>query len=314
MSIFTEEHLSDVQEVIKKSNGHSNGSHNVSENPSEISELNKQSQRIQELLEELESYPDGKAREMIQECVQEILSFYGNGLKRILDIISKGNSSASKDIYNNLIDDSFVSGLLLIHDLHPLDLNTRLHIALEKVKPYMDSHGGSVEIISLENGIAKLKLSGHCKGCPSSASTLELGIKKEIEENCPDLLGLEVEGLVAPAVHSENGKASSQSSGGWKEIDNVSLLKNGTMKVVEVSGKSLLILRVNSKLYAYRNECPACGVLLNNGNLEGAEIRCNLGHRYDVHLAGKCTDDPEIHLEPFPLLEVNGTVKVNVGG
>lgn len=313
MSIFTEEHLSDVQDVIKKSNGQNHSGHRATANPAEISELNKQSERIQELLDELESYPDGKAKEMIQECVQEILSFYGNGLKRIMDIVAKGNSSASKDIYNNLIDDSFVNGLLLIHDLHPLDLNTRLHIALEKVKPYMDSHGGSVEIISLENGIAKLKLSGHCKGCPSSASTLELGIKKEIEENCPDLLGLEVEGVVAPAIHSENGKADSQTSGGWKVIDNISQVKNGAMKVVEVSGKSLVTLRVNGKLYAYRNECPACGVPLNNGTLEGTEIRCNLGHRYDVQLAGKCTDDPDIHLEPFPLLEVNGTVKVNVG-
>lgn len=312
MSIFTEEHVADVQEVITKSNGKGNGGKKVAVPHDEIADLNRQSLRIQELIEELNTSPDPKFRGMMQECVQEILGFYGTGLKKILDFISKGNSSASKDIYNNLIEDSFVSGLLLIHDLHPLDLNTRLHLALEKVKPYMDSHGGNVEIVSLENGIAKLKLSGHCKGCPSSASTLELGIKKEIEEHCPDLLGLEVEGVVAPAIHSENGEAKHSSPQGWTTVENMVQLKNGQMKTAEISDTSLIICRVHDKLYAYRNLCPACGVLLNNGKLEGTELSCNLGHRFDVQLAGKCTDDADIHLDPFPLLEINNIVKVAV--
>ncbi len=312
MSIFTQEHISEVQKVINQSNAQSNGIKKATIPHDEISDLNRQSQRIQELIEEIDSLADDRTRGMMQECVQEMLNFYGHGLKKILDIISKGNNSAAKDIYNNLIEDSFVSGLLLIHDLHPLDLKTRLHLALEKVKPYMDSHGGSVEIVSLENGFAKLKLSGHCKGCPSSASTLELGIKKEIEEHCPDLLGLEVVGVVSPAKPSENGKIKQPSSQGWDMIDNIAQLRNGEMKIVETSGTSLIVCRVNDKLYAYRNLCPACGILLNNGKLEGTQIGCNLGHHYDVQLAGKCTDDPDIHLDPFPLLEENGIVKVAI--
>ncbi len=311
MNIFSQENFNGVQEVIK-SNGQSK-SIGLKKEPvhDETEELNRQSQRIQQLIEKVDSLPDLKARELMQECVQEILSFYGHGLKKMLDIISTGNSSAAKDIYNNLIEDNFISGLLLIHDLHPLDLKTRLLQALEKVKPYMDSHGGSIEIVSLENGVAKLKLAGHCKGCPSSASTLELGIKEAIEENCPDLLGLEVDGVVAPAIHSENGKAKQQSTA-WKTID-MDKLNNGRMKVVEISGISVIVCRVDDKLYAYRNLCPACGVLLNNGKLEGAEISCNLGHRYEIKLAGKCTDDPDIHLDPFPLLEEDGLIKIAVG-
>ncbi len=311
MSLFTQEHVNDVQKIIHQSSNQSNGIATAIAQPDEISELNQQSRRIEELMEEIEGLPDPDIKALMQECVQEILNFHRHGINKMLGIISSGNSSASRDIYNKLIEDDLVSGLLLIHDLHPLDLNTRLHLALEKVKPYMDSHGGNIEIVSLENGIAKLKLSGHCKGCPSSASTLELGIKKEIEEQCPDLLALEVEGVVEPAK-SENGKIKQSLSQGWKTIENVSQIKNGEMKAVDISGISLIVCRVNDKLYAYRNLCPACGVLLNNGKLEGVEISCNLGHRFNVQLAGKCTDDPDIHLDPFPLLEMNNMVKIAV--
>lgn len=310
MSLSTQEDIIGVQQEVHKPGGMESGIDKHVAHRDDIADLNRQSKKIQDLVEEIDSLPDSRARGLMQECVQEFLGFYGNGLKRILGIISKGNNIASKDIYNNLIGDSFVSGLLLIHDLHPLDLNTRLHIALDNVKPYMDSHGGDVEIISLINGVARLKLSGHCKGCPSSASTLELGIKREIEENCPDLLGLEVEGVVAPANHSEDGHQSSPQ--GWNTIENVADLQNGEIKIADSSGTSLVICRVKGKLYAYRNLCAACGVPLSDAKLEESEISCKLGHRFDVQLAGKCTADEDIHLEPFPLLEINSVVKVAV--
>ena len=83
--------------------------------------------------------------------------------------------------------------MLLIHGLHPLSLEARLRQALEQVSPYMHSHGGNVELISLEGDFARLRLNGNCKSCPSSRVTLELAVRKALEENCPDLAGFEVE-------------------------------------------------------------------------------------------------------------------------
>lgn len=310
MNLFSQDNFIGVQEVIKTA-GQPNGNGNAVKNEpvtDEISELNQQSQYIQQLIEEIEALPDPHSRKLMQECIQEILSFYGHGLERMLHIISNGNSAAAKDIYNKLIEDSFITGLLLIHDLHPLDLKTRLYQALEKVKPYMDSHGGSVELVSLENGMAKLKLAGSCKSCPSSSSTLELGIKQAIEEICPDLAGLEVEGVAAPVNQETSGSAF-----GWRVIKGVEGLPNGAMKAVDIPGLPLIVCRVNRQLYAYRNLCPACDRSFSNGSLAETILACQMGHRYDVQLAGKCTDDPEIHLDPFPLLEENGVVKVSVG-
>lgn len=306
MNIFSQANFEGVQEVIKNVTAKNDHTPERVPVPDEIDDLNRQSAHIQELIEEIDSFSDPDAKETMQECIQEILSFYGRGLEKILSIISKGSSQASKDIYNDLLEDSFINGLLLIHDLHPLDLKTRLYKALAKVKPYMDSHGGSVEIVSLDNGIAKLKLSGSCKGCPSSSSTLELGIKQAIEENCPDLLGLEVEGIVTPSSKIERPRTDI----GWKVIKGLDDLQNGAMKPVEIPGNALIICRVNNMLYAYRNLCPACDRPFSNGRLEANILSCQLGHRYDVQHAGMCTDDPEIHLDPFPLLNENGIIKI----
>ena len=307
MNIFSQQDFNGVQEVIKNANGQNGNATKKEQVKDELEELNEQSQRIQNLVEEIDALPDEDAKSLMQECMQEVLSFYGHGLERILKIISKGNSEAAKNIYNSLIEDSFITGLLLIHDLHPLDLKTRLYQALEKVKPYMDSHGGSVEIVSLENNIAKLRLAGSCNGCPSSASTLELGIQQAIEELCPDLEGLEVEGAIE-APHLKHG--ASKTDAGWRIIKGVDVLPNNAMKAVEISGLNLIISRVNNQLYAYRNFCPACERTFSNGTLEKNILGCQLGHRYDVQRAGICTDDPELHLDPFPLLEENGVVKI----
>ena len=72
----------------------------------------------------------------------------------------------------------------------------------------MESHGGDVELVGVEDGVAELRLVGHCNGCPASEATLELAIRKALEETAPDLDGLEVEG-VRESAPAPNGTGSS---------------------------------------------------------------------------------------------------------
>lgn len=171
--------------------------------PSELTErsrqpagLNQETARLQELLERARSLRDPGAQALVQECLQAMLAFYGEGLARMLQII-EGTGEGGQVVLNQVIQDRNVSGLLLIHGLHPLNLETRLRGALEKVRPYMQSHGGNVELVEVEQGRARLRLQGTCNGCPSSALTLEVAVRRAVEEACPDLAGFEVEGLEA---------------------------------------------------------------------------------------------------------------------
>ena len=45
-----------------------------------------------------------------------------------------------------------VGGLLMLHGLHPLDLETRVRQALDQVRPYLRSHGGNVELLGVSDG------------------------------------------------------------------------------------------------------------------------------------------------------------------
>ena len=153
--------------------------------------------RLQELLTRAERIPNEGARNLVYESLQSLLAFYGDGLGQLLKLVRE--APGGPDVLERLAADSLVSGLLLIHGLHPVPLETRLSTALDKLRPYFKSHGGNVELVSLENDFARLRLQGTCKTCPSSSVTLELAVQRALEEACPDLVGFAVDGDGAPA-------------------------------------------------------------------------------------------------------------------
>jgi len=152
-------------------------------------------ERVQDLLGSLDEIADPVAQARVQELVGTVLELYGAGLERILGVIADAGEGAIH-IRNALLDDGIVASLLLIHGLYPVALEERIAEAVESVRPFLASHGGGVEILSVEDGVARLRLQGSCNGCPASASTLEHALKEAIDEAAPDLLALEVEGAV----------------------------------------------------------------------------------------------------------------------
>jgi Fe-S cluster biogenesis protein NfuA len=152
-------------------------------------------ERVQELLGSLDEIADPVAQQRVQELVGTVLELYGAGLERILGVLADAGEPALP-IRDALLEDGIVASLLLIHGLYPVPLEDRVMQALDSMRPYMATHGGSVELLSLEDGVARLRLGGSCNGCPSSAATLEYALKEAIDQAAPDLLGLEVEGVV----------------------------------------------------------------------------------------------------------------------
>ena len=271
--------------------------------------INVLGERIQKLLERIEALPYPGAKELMQECMEALLVFYGQGLSRILQIVD-GAGPGGHRVYQDLIHDDVIKGLLLIHDLHPLDLETRLRGALDKVRPYLRSHGGNVELISLENDVASLRLQGTCQSCASSSVTLELAIRHAIEQDCPDLVHFDVEGGVQDEGSRARSQLSAQKSIAWTLIEDAERLAEGEWMPVRIDQIRLIICKVNGTFYAYRNRCPACNVPFDAGVLSGGFLSCALGHRYDVLRAGRCAEIPSAHLDPFPLLFQEGVVKV----
>ena len=152
--------------------------------------------RIEVLIHSLEEIANPAAQAAAKELVQSLLDLHGTGLERMLDITFE-SGAAGEAIIDELARDELVGSLLLLHGLHPLDLETRVLQALDKVRPYLATHGGNVELLGVsEDGVVGLRLEGSCHGCPSSRMTLKGAIEAAIYEAAPDVTALEVEGLV----------------------------------------------------------------------------------------------------------------------
>ncbi|EEF63111.1 NifU family protein [Pedosphaera parvula] len=276
-----------------------------------IDELNEQGRRVQELVDQVDAVADPATRALLQDCLQSVLALHGQGLAQVLQVVQDSGYEGQK-VFDRLIHDSVVRRLLLIHGLHPVNLEARLLEALDKVRPYMESHGGNVELISLVNDKACLRLQGTCKSCPSSAITLELAVRHAIEEACPDLIGFEVEGAVEPTTLDQTSSDAKFQPASWTLLEDLAQLNNDNLRVIETKGISLLICKVNENLYAYRNLCPACGLAFKSDGLEEGQLKCPIGHRYDAQRAGAGVHNLDLHLDPFPLLVENGRVKVSL--
>jgi Fe-S cluster biogenesis protein NfuA len=153
--------------------------------------------QVQELSAEVDGLADTRARELAQELVGAVIAMYGDGLRRIVAAIEESRE-AGATILDQLAQDGAVASLLLIHDLYPVSLEERVREALDTVRPYMESHGGNVELLAIVDGVAHLALQGSCNGCAASRATLEVAIKQALDEHAPDLEGIDVQGVLAP--------------------------------------------------------------------------------------------------------------------
>ncbi|GAX73761.1 hypothetical protein CEUSTIGMA_g1212.t1 [Chlamydomonas eustigma] len=62
---------------------------------------------------------------------------------------------------------------------------------LDEVRPYLMADGGNVEFVELDGLVVKLRLKGACGSCPSSTSTMTMGIKRRLMEKIPEILDVE---------------------------------------------------------------------------------------------------------------------------
>lgn len=282
-------------------------------------EFEKEVRRIEELIQEIEKSADINAKANAKELVQLLMDLHHVGIERIVNIVSKAGEPG-RTIIDALTRDDLVGNLLLLYGLHPLDLKARVTQALDKVRPYLHSHGGNVELIEISEseGLVRLRLQGSCKSCPSSTMTLKLAIEEAIYEACPDVTAIEAEGVAEkPSTFGSvsfkgkiwNKEASPYSS--WEEVEGLESLPQGAVKTMEVSGRSVLFCRIGERLYACSDTCPGCGQALQGAYLKTTVLVCPAcGQRYDVIRAGRGIDQPSLHLEPFPLLVEGGRARV----
>jgi len=66
-------------------------------------------------------------------------------------------------------------------------MKERVEAALDKIRPALQMDGGNVELVDVKDGVATVRLTGHCGSCPMSTMTLKMGVEKHLKEKFPEL-------------------------------------------------------------------------------------------------------------------------------
>ena len=279
-------------------------------------------ERIEELLASLRSR-GGAAADTAEELVRLLVGMYGEGLAAIMAVLAQ-EGEPGRAIAGRLTADPQVEGLLLLHGLHPLDVDARIQRALDRVRPYLGSHAGGVQYLGVTDGVARLRLEGSCHGCPSSTVTVRLAIEGAVQDAAPEVTEVVVEGMTAPpgpallqiglrpdGVPGGGPPAAAGHGGEWVMLPDIGPPSSRPVTAA-AAGLAVLVCAVRGTLYAYRDACASCGSSLGEGTLAREVLTCTCGSRYDVCRAGAGLDGLAAHLDPLPLLADSQGVRVAV--
>jgi len=237
------------------------------------------------------------ARDRAEQLVREVVQLYGAALERTVALADPATMDA-------MVRDDLVSSMLLVHGLHPHDVETRVRTALDSVRPYLGSHGGDVELIEVADGVVRLRLLGP----ETTGIDVETPDSHELKSGV-----ISVESLFSH-VHADGGGTH------WVEVPEFAEVEVGEVAGFRVSGTDLLVCRSGDDLYAYRDHCPVCEHSMAGAVLErmmgrpardAAVLTCpTCSAHFSVYGAGARVGTGSEHLAPVPVLIRDGVLSV----
>lgn len=290
-------------------------------------QLHQAAARIESLLAASAAGGPG-AQARAEDLVACVTNLYGDGLRRLLEVLDDAGALSPATL-DAIADDELVAGLLLVHDLHPYDVRTRLGRALDSVRPYLGSHGGDVELAGIDEDadglVVRLRLLGSCDGCPSSSVTLELAVESAVQTAAPEVSRIEVASAAAAAplvsLDSLRVRLDGPDSGTWVAVPDLAGLTPGEVAGFALDGARVCACRVGTDVYCFRDECGACGHGLAGAAVERRVadtagtlvLRCpHCRAHFDIRHAGAGLDGNADHLTPLPVLTRGGVPSVAI--
>jgi Fe-S cluster biogenesis protein NfuA len=70
-------------------------------------------------------------------------------------------------------------------------LEMKVKAAIDEIRPQLQADGGDIELVAVEKNTVKVRLMGHCVGCPMSALTLKQGVEAYVKKKIPEILKVE---------------------------------------------------------------------------------------------------------------------------
>jgi nitrite reductase/ring-hydroxylating ferredoxin subunit/Fe-S cluster biogenesis protein NfuA len=256
---------------------------------------------------------DETPRAVAQAYRHSIEALNGEALRRLVRAL-KGDAAALAAM-KSAISDEIVYAVLRRHDIVKPSLNERVENALNGVRPMLASHGGDVELIKVAPPAIEVRFTGSCDGCPASALTFHAGVKKAVQDACPEITEIrQVKGLgngggAGPRFISPFALGSESAWLFAAVLDNI---PEDGVRAIKLGGENLLLSRQGVAVTCFQNACAHMGLPLDEGEVENGVIACP-HHDFQYDLAsGECLTAPEVALQSHAVRVVGHRVEVRL--
>lgn len=270
---------------------------------------------------------DPLPRQALDDTLASLNAIHKAGLTAIVRALRA--DPRGKELLFELVDDAAVRMILSMHGIiRAADPMTAAARVLETIRPGIKSHGGDVELVRIEDGVAYVRLSGACNGCSMAGVTMRDGVEKALVEGVPSVTSVEVlpnepaapELLQITKVQPGGDGADAttvMAEAGWFKTFPVERIAVGTLEAMSLTpseGEPVEVIVVNAagQMAAYVNACAHQGLPLDNAIVDATEgtLTCPWhGFCYDS-TSGECLTMPGAQLEQLPLRVQDGHVWV----
>lgn len=267
--------------------------------------------QLDDLVELFQRHPDPTVQARAIALLQCVDAVHRPGLRRLADLLQVAG------LRRRALDDPEVGLLFDLYDLDQDGEQVRVEAVLDAaVRPYVESHGGRLEVVQVDAGVVTVRLSGACHGCAGSAATLHHLVEQSLRDAMPDFVRLEVDEPPprTPTNFIPLGSIAERPRLTWHPTVRLEQVPPGGMLGIEVVGEMVVLVDAGGDLYAYRDACPGTPFPLRGGRVELDAVICPWhGCRFAAR-GGRRLDNDGPGLGVVPVAVENGLVRIGVLG
>ena len=256
---------------------------------------------------------DETQRGAVEAYRRSIEALHGEALTRLVRALK--SDPAALAVMKGAVADEIVYAVLRRHQIIKASLAERVEVALAGIRPMLASHGGDVELLKVAPPKIEVRFAGACDGCPASALTFHEGVKKAVEEACPEITEIvQVKGSGRGYDGSANfvSPFAINSGDGWLDAGLITEIPDGGVRGLTLGGEQVILSRQGKVVTCFQNACAHLGFALHDGEVEDGIITCPYhGFRYDL-ASGECLTAPEVQLQPHAVRVIGSRVEVRL--
>lgn len=245
-------------------------------------------------------------------------ALHSEALRRLIRALSESPEALA--VLKSSLSDELVYAVFRHLGVVKPSLQERIEGALETVRPMLASHGGGVDLIAVTPpDTVEVRFLGACDGCPASMLTFVAGVKKAIEDACPEITNIvQAKGLGGGASGRDDKSVQFVSpfalghDADWQFAARLDEVPDGNVLKLHLSGEDVLLSRNGDVVSCFQNACAHLGMPLDDGPVDAGIVTCpHHGFRYDLR-SGECLTAPEVQLQAHAVRVIGGKVEVRL--